>query len=141
MKVMQIDDLPIIDAKKAVKLIITEQDVAGGNPKKPSTCAVAKACARQMHVKEVRVHLGRVYVRTNNLNWQRFITSRAMRTEIIAFDRGGRFSPGEYTLEKVQPSKTAAMRRGEIRKRKKPAVPGKKRRGYHVVTDVRVGPA
>jgi hypothetical protein len=141
MKLLQIDDLPVLDAKKSVKLIVTEEDVKGGNPKKPNTCAVAKACMRQMHVKEVRVHLGRVYVRSNNLNWQRFITSRAMRTEVIAFDRGGRFAPGEYILKKITPAAATGKQQGSDKKTKKRSKSKGIRRAYHVVTDVRVGPA
>jgi len=138
-----IGGLPIIDAKKAISLTINARDVDLADPKRPNNCAVAIACRRQTHAKEVRVHLGRVYVRANDLNWQRYITPRPMRAEIIAFDRGGEFEPGTFTLSAPQPSKRATgKRQGTAPKRiAKRVAGGKKRATYHVVKNVRTGPA
>ncbi len=52
---------------------------------------------------EVRVHLSRVYVRTGR-KWTRYKAANGLRTEIIAFDRGGSFEAGEYTLKPSPPS-------------------------------------
>lgn len=144
MSLTQIDGLPVFDAKKAISLTVTAKDVDNADPKRPNNCAVAIACRRSTQAKEVRVHLGRVYVRTNDQNWQRFITPRPMRSEIIAFDRGGNFEPGTFTLSAPQPSKKATGKRqgGKTTvKVAKKVAGGKKRKAPHVVKNVRTGPA
>lgn len=136
-----IDGIPVINARRPMTLTITPQDIAKADRKEPADCAVARACRRATHAKEVRVHLGRVYVRVNDGNWTRYMTPKYMRQEIIAFDRGGQFEPGEYTLSAPQPSKQSGKRQGG----KNPKAPsggrGKKRKPYHIVTNVRAGVA
>lgn len=143
MALKQIDGLPILDAKKALVLTINDNDINKADRKEPADCAVARACRRDAHVKEVRVHLGRIYARQNEGNWLRYMTPRSLRSEIIAFDRGGKFAPGEYTLAAPTPSKKTGKAQGtktnktnKNRNRKM-----KQRRPPHVVTDVRGGPA
>ncbi len=138
MRVTSIDDMPVLNAKRAIKITVTPKDVAGADPKHPDSCAFANACKREMHVKEVRVHLGRVYLRTNDQNWVRYMTPKSLRSEIIAFDRGGKFVSGEFRLSAPEPSKSTGKRQGSNKKRRGT---GKKRRVPHVVTDVRTGPA
>lgn len=40
------------------------------------------------------------------------IVPRSMRTEIVAFDRGGTFAPGEFRLAAPQPSKLLGKKSG-----------------------------
>ena len=142
MKVKAIDGKPVLDAKRAITLTITPNDIAKADRKEPVDCAVARACRRELHAKEARVHLGRVYVRMNEGNWQRFLTPKALRSEIIAFDRGGSFEPGTFVLSAPTPSKVATGKRrgGKTPIKKARRVTGAKR-VRHVVTDVRTGPA
>lgn len=138
MPLNQINGLPIIDSKKALKITINKNDIVKADTKDPADCAVARACRRELGVKEVRVHLGRVYLRANEGNWVRYMTTRALRTEIVAFDRGGQFESGEYTLKSIPPSHKQGVKRKSGPKRKT----GKKRRmPPHVVTNVRTGVA
>lgn len=140
MKVKAIDGKPVFDAKRPITLNITPNDIAKADRKEPADCAVARACRRDLHAKEVRVHLGRVYVRMNEGNWQRFMTPKSLRSEIIAFDRGGTFEPGTFVLPAPQPSKRASGKR-QGSAPKKPSRRNGKNRVRHVVTDVRTGPA
>jgi hypothetical protein len=138
-KVTRIDGLPVVDAKRPLTLKVTKADIAkaADSIQQPNSCAVARACHRELHCKEVRVHLSRVYVRTNDHNWVRYLTPKDMRGEIIAFDRGGSFEPGEFRLAKVPPTHALGTpRRGGTR-----TDTGKKRRPYHLITNVRGGPA
>ena len=90
-------------------------------------------------MKEARIHLGRVYLRTNETNWVRYQTPASMREEIIAFDRGGSFEPQEFRLAAVVPSKTKRTHQGgKDAPRSKRT---KKRRAPHIVANVRGGPA
>lgn len=143
MSLKRIEELPIFDAKRPINLHITAKDVSTADPKRPNSCAVAKACKRSLHALEVRVHLSRVYIRSNKMNWQRYLTPNSLRQEIIAFDRGGQFEPGVYKLGRLQPSKRVTGKaqgsRTSTQTKKKPNQ-GKKR-AYHVVKNVRTGPA
>jgi hypothetical protein len=138
MKLLSIDGLPVIDAKKPFKLEVSPSDVKTASKKLPNACAVAKACQRELHAEEVRVHLSRVYVRLNTKHWLRYVTPKSMRTEIIAFDRGGKFVPGVFHMAAPQPSKRLGPKDngGKSTKPKK----GPKRL-FAVVRDVRLGPA
>lgn len=141
MALKAIDGKPVIDSKRAIKLNIIANDINKADRKEPADCAVARACRREFHAKEVRVHLGRVYVRMNDSNWQRFMTPRSLRSEIIAFDRGGTMSPGTFTLQPPsEKKKSSGKRQGGKTVRMAKRVTGQKR-VRHIVTDVRGGPA
>lgn len=131
MRIMKIEGLPVKDAKKSVALHITAADVKKGKIKNPSSCAAAVACVRSLGATEAHVHIGRTYLRFNG-HWQRYLTSAALRAEVVAFDRGGKFEPGEYHLIKIQPS-----RKGDKSRDKRKNQTSKKRLGYHVLTNIR----
>lgn len=132
---MEINGSKVVDATKKIVLKITERDVKKGNTKDPGACAAALACMRELpNCTEARVHLGRTYVKTGR-NWTRFQTPHSLRSEIVAFDRGGEFAPGEYTLSPLQPTKKASgKRQGTSTPKKKPSKPRAK---YHTISGVR----
>lgn len=130
---MEISGKKVVDGAKKIILAIGPTDIKNGDTKDPASCAAAQACMRQLGVAEARVHIGRVYVKKGNV-WVRFKTSKALRTEIIAFDRGGSFAPGEYTLEVMQPSKRKGKRQGGAVSRK---TGNKRKQAYHTVAGVR----
>lgn len=129
MPIRTIDGRLIIDAKHSLPLTITKADIKNADTKDPANCAAALACRRQHHVAEVRIHLGRTYVRQNKGNWLRYETPENLRSEIIAFDRGGTFEPGEYVFRTMRPShlKARGNRHGSA-KVKKPGAKVKSRR-------------
>src|SRR5512143_537273 len=132
----KINGLPVVDATKPVRLHITKSDVVKGRTKDPGGCAAAVACCRQLKATEARIHLSRAYVRFNG-KWLRYETTGPLRSEIVTFDRGGKFEPGEYMLKTVDTAEL--MRRGKAhsqRPRKHPRV-GKSKRLRHVLTNVR----
>jgi hypothetical protein len=135
-RIRSIDGLPVVDAKRSLKIRVTKADIAkaADSTKEPKRCAVARACYRELHCKEVRVHLSRTYVRTNDSNWVRYFTPVGMRAEIVAFDRGGQFEPGEFILQK--PRVPSHEYRGKTNTKT-----GQKRpKKYHVLQNVRGGP-
>jgi hypothetical protein len=77
MKIKAIDGLPVVDARKPIILNVIKADCKGGDIKEPSTCAVARAFQREFHVKEVRVHLTRAYVKTSPDKWTRYVVEVA----------------------------------------------------------------
>jgi hypothetical protein len=97
----RIKAIDVVDAEKALRLHVTQDDITQADIKDPGNCAVARACKRELHVTEARVHLSYVYLRPNaNENkWVRYMTPRAMRDQMISFDRGGAFEPSEFDLK------------------------------------------
>ncbi len=108
---MEINGKKVVDAKAPAKIAITAEDVAKGANKNPSGCAAALAA---MHdIKDcisARVHIGRVYIETPR-RWVRYMTPESLRTEIVAFDRGGTFQPGKYELKAPAKSETEEARK------------------------------
>lgn len=131
-----IDDLPVVDAKRPLRLTVSKNDCVRGDPKDPSQCALARAAKRELHVLEARVHLSRIYLRTNQHNWVRYVTPSRVRQEIVAFDRGGTFEPLTFDLKPA----AAGERLGTPRRGGK-ATGTKPKRSYHVTKNVRTGPA
>lgn len=130
MKIMNIDGLPVKDAKKSVILAITAGDVKKGKVKDIGSCAAAVACKRQLGATEAHVHKTRTYLRYNG-HWERYMTPQSLQAEIVAFDRGGKFEPGEHRLTKMAPSRPLGKKSGPRRDK------GKKRQGYRVVKNIR----
>ena len=91
----------MVDAKKPMVIHITKSDVRNGSLKDSSSCAAAKAICRQTACEAAKVYIGRTYIKQDG-KWVRYATPPSLRNEIIAFDRGGQFEPGDYTLAPVQ---------------------------------------
>lgn len=107
---MEIAGKKVVDAKRPAKIVITVRDTKLGDNKNPSSCAAALAAKRDVpECLSARVHIGRVYIETKD-RWVRYLTPDALRTEIVAFDRGGSFQPGDYVLKPPAPSETVEGR-------------------------------
>lgn len=103
---MEIAGKKVVDAKRPAKIIVTKRDTEVGDNKNPSGCAAALAAKRDIpECLSSRVHIGRVYIEHKD-KWVRYMTPRSLRTEIVAFDRGGSFEPGEYVLKPPSPTET-----------------------------------
>lgn len=107
---MEIAGKKVVDAKRPAKIVITVRDTKLGDNKNPSSCAAALAAKRDVpECLSARVHIGRVYIEHKD-KWVRYLTPEALRTEIVAFDRGGSFQPGDYVLKPPAPSETVEGR-------------------------------
>jgi hypothetical protein len=94
-------------------LSIDDADIAGSKRKGPGSCAAARAILREnAEVKGVRVHIGRVFLEYDKF-WERYQTPSSLRTEVIAFDRGGTFSPGVHHIRPLSPSNIRAIEEGK----------------------------
>jgi hypothetical protein len=104
---MKIDGIPVRDADRVIILHISEQD-ARGRSKDPRNCAAAKAACRVDGVKEARVYRSRTFLLIERANgmpcWVRLHTPERLQKEIVAFDRGGKFEPGDYVLRPMPPA-------------------------------------
>jgi hypothetical protein len=127
---MKIAGAPVEDAADELVITVTKKDVQNGSIKNSRSCAVARALIREKGFQAARVHVSRSYVKVNG-KWRRYNTPAALRTEVVAFDRGGQFTPGEYRLTPVQPTArldTPAPAKSQHRR---------VRRQHHVLSGVR----
>jgi hypothetical protein len=118
-----IDGNPVVDADKPVTVHITPEDCARGSKKDPEKCAAALALRRVTACDESRVHLGCTYLRFGK-KWLRYATPPSLKAEIISFDRGGGFYPGDFRLHPMPASlrlKPANPKSGHTRIRKSQA--------------------
>jgi hypothetical protein len=118
-----IDGNPVVDADKPVTVHITPEDCARGSKKDPEKCAAALALKRVTSCDESRVHLGCTYLRFGK-KWFRYATPPSLKAEIISFDRGGGFYPGDFRLHPMPASlrlKPANPKSGHTRTRKSQA--------------------
>jgi hypothetical protein len=94
----RIDGQPVGNAMRRVRVNVTAADIKNGKPLNPNACAIAVACQRQVQgCTAAKVHLGVVYLMIGG-HWRRWLTPAYARTEIVAFDRGGKFVPQEIDL-------------------------------------------
>lgn len=116
----------VVNARQRVTLRISAKDARTGASKDPGACAAAKAAMREIpNCTMARIHLGRAYLFDNKTDtWKRYKTTDALRSEIIAFDRGGKFEPGTYDLRPLSPSDL------EPKPRKKPGSSNPDRNQY-----------
>ena len=122
------------DAVESLPVSVTKGDVATSKRRKHSECAMAVACKRSEHADGMIVATAIAYV-IKNTTATRFLVPHSVAREIISFDRGAGFEPGEYKL--VAPPKSQRLENiggghGPHRKRgtgKKPLI--------HRTTDVR----
>jgi hypothetical protein len=134
---MQIAGLKVVDPRGKVTLHITKADITKGNTKDPAGCAAARCIMREVpECIEARVHLGRTYIKTKD-KWLRYQTPGSLRSEIIAFDRGGVFEPGVYTLCPMSPTNQLGKQQGSNKSQSKRVKVSPKRKSPHTVTGVR----
>lgn len=93
----------VVDADYRTALVIEKRDIVAGKSKEPDSCAAAQACVRQFDALSAHVFLSRTYIEYPK-RWVRFRTPQALRTEMISFDRGHKFTPGTYILSPLSPS-------------------------------------
>lgn len=136
-KQMKFDGASIKDAKKDVTVNISTLDCKRGSTKEPSKCAAALACRRELNATDTRIHVGRCYLKIAG-KWLRYRTSQALRSEILAFDRGGEFKPGQYLLRTVPPDRAKrTVKLPSAKGGKAKRVKAKKNRRHHVVAGIR----
>lgn len=94
------EGLPVVDADHDIALVITKADVSASTVKDPGNCAAARAGRRELK-RDVRVFLSRMYVKEEDRHgarWVRYLTPENAAREIVSFDRGSAFVPGEYNF-------------------------------------------
>lgn len=127
----------IADAKKSLKIEVTQRDTTSSKIMKHEECAMAQACKRKFKLDGAIISMGRAYLIKGD-RATRFNTSNAVSREITAFDRGAEFAPGEYHLDAIPKSDRMGKRAKRSSGDKNPNYSsGNKRAKRHVTQNVR----
>jgi len=85
-------DIPVVDAKKDIRIFFDSKDVANAKRLDPTGCIFAQACKRQFGATKVIILRTVAYMdlpdRKGNRRVERFEVAPEMRDIIEAFDRG-----------------------------------------------------
>jgi hypothetical protein len=131
--VRKIDGLTVRNAVSPLRIMVTKQDIEKGAPKNPDACAIAIAVMRQVPgVSAAKVHKSCLFANVKG-KWRRWAVAEYATREIIAFDRGGRFVPGEYDFMPIPVPLTKVRRHRSSTVR----LESYKRRPSHITQDVR----
>lgn len=93
----------VVDATKAVKVIVQSRDNVEGRKKQPTECAMAKAMRREFNADGVIIGLSRSYIIRGD-KAVRYQTPDSVARELVSFDRHQDFAPGVYSLSPISPS-------------------------------------
>ena len=93
----------VVDANHNARIEVTKSDETKANKKSHKTCAMAVACKRKFHLDGVIISANRAYLVKGD-KARRFELPPSVTKEIVSFDRGAGFEPGEYALAKVGPT-------------------------------------
>jgi len=100
MKTYTINGRQCIDATESMNLYITDIDCQLASRKDHTNCVISRACMKLTGC-DVLVYRSRVYVKQTYQDvWVRYVIENTLHTQVIAFDQGGKFNPGQYTLNK-----------------------------------------
>jgi hypothetical protein len=89
---------PVKDATRDLVLHITEADIKGAKRRDNNDCAAAHALCRQEGFKAARIYKTMTYVFNRDGSATRYCTPKSLYIEMLIYDRGGRFAPGEHKL-------------------------------------------
>lgn len=94
----------VMDAKKNITIEVTEADRTAGSKKEPGACALARACERSYD--GAIISTSTIYLVKGRTAF-RFRPPESVSREIVSFDRGHDFAPGQYSLR--APGKTERL--------------------------------
>lgn len=91
------DVTKVVDARRGIAIRVEPEDIKGSTKKKHEACALARACKRTMRLDGAIISRSRAYLIRGRIA-TRYILPPSVEREIVSFDRGVGFAPGEYEL-------------------------------------------
>lgn len=99
----------VVNAKTDLNINLRPSDANTAKAQKHDGCAMAVACKRQCKVDGAIVSTTAAYLVAGNKATRYFVPASVAR-EILAFDRGAGFTPGQYELQKPYPKRLQSGR-------------------------------
>lgn len=124
----------VVDADRGAKIEVMPTDANPRAQKNHEDCALAVACKRQMNLDGVIISRSKAYLVKGRVA-RRFNLSPSASREVVSFDRGAGFAPGEYLLSPISPAGKLGTRTGSGRDRSTGTGPNKRFR--HLTANVR----
>jgi hypothetical protein len=121
------------DGRDDVLVEVTSRDVAWAARKNHNHCALARACEKMVGVDGAIISRVCAYLIAGSTAIRYHLSTAAAR-EIMAFDRGAGFAPGEYLLKAVPKSNRFGVRSP---KAGRPSKAPKERRRWHLTKGLR----
>ena len=125
----------VTDSKSNALIEVTQRDVESKAVKDHNGCAMAVACKRKFKLDGVIISRSVAYLVKNN-EATRFKLPESVSREIVSFDRGAGFAPGNYELESV-PKTSRLGARSDRPTTDNAHRDGKPKRHKHYTTNVR----
>ena len=94
----------VVDAERGAKIEVTPLDAKSKGVKDHAECAFAQACKRQMRLDGVIISRSVAYLVKGKMA-RRFLLPSSVSREVVSFDRGAGFEPGEYLLSPISPAR------------------------------------
>ena len=126
----------VVDAKKGINVTVTAADCLKGTKKAPNKCALANAFQREKFEGAI-ISKAVSYLVTGN-RAVRYLTPQSVAREIISFDRGQDFDPGDYSLSAPSQFQKLGQRTGGPGTRTTKRGSGNLKNRYHKTTGIRV---
>lgn len=124
----------VVDADRGAKIEVMPADSTSRGIKNHEACALAVACKRQMNLDGVIISRSKAYLVKGRVA-RRFNLSPSASREVVSFDRGAGFAPGEYLLSPIGPKARLGVRQGSGKDQSTGNGPNKKFR--HLTANVR----
>jgi len=87
----------VTDAHGPIEIEVTPADARKGRRKSHQTCAMAVACRRKFNLDGVLLSHSVAYL-VKGPRATRYVVPPSVQREIVSFDRGVEFKPGDYWL-------------------------------------------
>jgi hypothetical protein len=126
----------VVDATRSTKIEVTKKDASSRAVKNHKECAMAVACKRAFHVDGVVISRSVAYLVKGN-QARRFVLPNSVIHEVISFDRGGGFAPGNYALSPPSICNKLGFTRDKTRLNPERDHTNQGRSKRHVTTNVR----
>jgi len=124
------DGQPVVDAKRDLRVFVTQRDIQKGRRKEPRNCVFVQACHRLFGSNLAAFLRMTAYVdlpdARGRLKVNRFILSKDVRKQIAKLDKTGKADPGGFLLRAPSPGCTLAHKMAYARKREREIESGKR---------------
>lgn len=122
----------VVDATTNASIEVTGADTKNSAVKNHSACAMAVACKRKFKLDGVIISRKVAYL-IKGTKARRFYVPESVSREVVSFDRGSGFAPGEYELSKVPTGAQLGRQKTQTIKNRTVKEPRKR----HITTNVR----